>query len=170
VSRRILSNAKRTVAILLRGGVFFALASKLLVPPGYMPSAIADGGPIRLCDVGLPATLVSGAGAGEHIVGAHEAHANAGALRDRDAAAHDHGAAAHDHDGAAHDQGGRSDKHHEWEHCPLGGLASLAAIADDWQIALPYAVQRHFVPVDFVAFDRQIFIAFRSRAPPRAFS
>jgi hypothetical protein len=156
VSRRILSNAKRTVAILLRGGVFLALASKLLVPPGYMPSAIADGGPIRLCDVGLPATLVSGAGAGEHIVGAHEAHANAGALRDRAA--------------AAHDQGGRSDKHHEWEHCPLGGLASLAAIADDWQIALPYAVQRHFVPVDFVAFDRQIFIAFRSRAPPRAFS
>ncbi|MCY3794939.1 MAG: hypothetical protein OXG51_11280 [Gammaproteobacteria bacterium] len=34
---------------------YLALACRLLVPPGYMPSALAEGGPISLCPMGLPA-------------------------------------------------------------------------------------------------------------------
>ena len=31
-----------------------AFATKLLIPVGYMPSSLADGWPIKLCDAGLP--------------------------------------------------------------------------------------------------------------------
>ena len=38
---------------------YLAVASKLLIPAGYMPSALAEGTPIRLCSSGLPEGLVS---------------------------------------------------------------------------------------------------------------
>ena len=34
---------------------YLALACRLLVPPGYMPSALNEDGPISLCPMGLPA-------------------------------------------------------------------------------------------------------------------
>ena len=33
---------------------YLALACRLLVPPGYMPSALDEGGPVSLCPMGLP--------------------------------------------------------------------------------------------------------------------
>ncbi len=38
---------------------YLAVASKLLIPAGYMPSALGDGSPIRLCSSGLPEGLVA---------------------------------------------------------------------------------------------------------------
>lgn len=38
---------------------YLALACKFLIPVGYMPAAIDDGWPVRLCLSGLPANLFS---------------------------------------------------------------------------------------------------------------
>ena len=45
---------------------YLALACRLLVPPGYMPSALAEGGPISLCPVGLPAGFVPESAGHDH--------------------------------------------------------------------------------------------------------
>ena len=37
---------------------YLALACRLLVPPGYMPSALDENGPISLCPMGLPASFL----------------------------------------------------------------------------------------------------------------
>lgn len=37
---------------------YLALACRLFVPPGYMPAALAEGGPISLCPTGLPAGVL----------------------------------------------------------------------------------------------------------------
>lgn len=47
--------ARRNVCRVLLGAAYLALACRLLVPAGYMPSAIGEGGPISLCPTGLPA-------------------------------------------------------------------------------------------------------------------
>lgn len=33
------------------------MLAKLLIPAGYMPASLGDGGPLRLCHVGLPVSL-----------------------------------------------------------------------------------------------------------------
>ena len=38
---------------------YLSLACKFLIPVGYMPAAIGDGWPVRLCLSGLPAELFS---------------------------------------------------------------------------------------------------------------
>ena len=40
---------------MLLSAAYLALACRLLVPAGYIPSAIGEGGPISLCPTGLPA-------------------------------------------------------------------------------------------------------------------
>lgn len=44
---------------------YLSLACKFLIPVGYMPAAIGDGWPVRLCLAGLPADLFSH-GEGHH--------------------------------------------------------------------------------------------------------
>ena len=34
---------------------YLALVCRVLVPSGYMPSAVDEGGPVSLCPLGLPA-------------------------------------------------------------------------------------------------------------------
>jgi hypothetical protein len=36
-----------------------AFACRFVIPPGYMPASLADGGPIVLCPVGMPADFGS---------------------------------------------------------------------------------------------------------------
>ena len=48
----------RNTRRVLLGAAYLALSCRLLVPAGYMPSAIGEGGPISLCPVGLPADFL----------------------------------------------------------------------------------------------------------------
>jgi hypothetical protein len=38
---------------------YAALACKFLIPVGYMPAPISDGWPVRMCQAGLPKSLLS---------------------------------------------------------------------------------------------------------------
>lgn len=51
---RFLTHARRGLLAV----AYLAVASKLLIPAGYMPSALGEGSPIRLCSSGLPEGLV----------------------------------------------------------------------------------------------------------------
>jgi len=96
---------KRLSRRTLRGATLLAVAAKLVVPLGYMPGALADGGPFVLCPAGLPPEFrVALADAADADV--HASHAE---LDTRPA--HDHA------DGAP------------WERCTLGGLAGLVPLA-----------------------------------------
>lgn len=67
--------ARRLRRVLL-GLAHVALASKLLIPAGYMPAAIGAGGPIALCPGEFPIELLSGpAGHADH--GEHTEHDDA---------------------------------------------------------------------------------------------
>ena len=50
--------ARRNLRRVLQATVYLALACRLLVPAGYMPSAMGEGGPISLCPTGLPADFL----------------------------------------------------------------------------------------------------------------
>src|SRR5690606_7795229 len=88
---RLTAKATRMLRRIGRATAFLSFASKLLVPVGYMPAALGDGGPIRLCDSGLAGALLDAS-----------VHADAGALHD---SLHGHPVAAsdslHGHAGAA---------------------------------------------------------------------
>jgi len=60
---RLLRLAKRALLHVF----YVAFAIKLLVPVGYMPTALGDGWPIKLCYSGLPANVL-----GDH--GTHHDH------------------------------------------------------------------------------------------------
>ncbi len=88
--------------------VLAALACRLLIPAGYMPAALDEGGPIQLCSSGLPSSVLpGGSGQGDH----------------------------HDHDGS-HDPDGSHEL--AWEHCPFGVLLSVDAIDIEYGLAIPY--------------------------------
>jgi hypothetical protein len=145
---RIRNKAGRLLRVLARSAAFVALTAKLLVPVGYMPAALADGGPIRLCDSyrgGLAAEQLSmpSAHMGQHVEHAADMSAAAG----------------EEH---AHEPG----QHHEWKHCSLGALASAAAITSDWAFALPFSAAERIESSEQVAHGHRTLIQFRSRAPP----
>jgi hypothetical protein len=162
--RRLITRVRRFAAVLCRGFVVLAVGAKLLVPVGYMPASLADGGPLMLCGSGLPASLLS---SHEHDASGHDA-----------ASAHGHPASMHDHAGPAAEGAALGSRtgdepasgHHEWERCSLGGLASLAAIAAEWRFEIPaVAPERAAAPARILP-TRARWLAFRSRAPPVALS
>lgn len=89
--------------------LFALFCARAIVPVGYMPAALAEGGPFALCH-GLSAATLD-------LIG------------QRDAAAAGMPQAGHAHgDTAPH--GTPSDGHHDrWEHCPLGVGATDLAVA-----------------------------------------
>lgn len=122
---------KRLSRRALQGATLLAVAAKLLVPLGYMPGALADGGPIVLCPAGLPpgfrVTLAVAGNADRHASHAElaasapdaDGRAASGARDDAlSGPGPDGSAPTHDHaDGAP------------WERCTLGGLAGLVPLA-----------------------------------------
>jgi hypothetical protein len=168
---------RRSLRMVSRGVVAASVAIKLLVPVGYMPAAIADGGPIRLCDSGPAGAIASARGAGNNMP-AHQTgdHAHGHAHGHADGHGHDQGHALADgadqaeksdraperiHD---HDQPGAS--HHDWERCYLGGLSSLAAVSTDWHFFVPTLRPAAIATVDREFVVRLAVIAFRPRGPP----
>ena len=143
-----------------RAAVTAAVLAKLLVPVGYMPAALADGG-FRLCDgylsrIDMPMGAALGGSSAVHGHSTQHAMTGSGTSADALTAGTD--------SRAPHEGHG---KHDHWDHCPLGALATLAAIVPAAWVAPLYAA-----PDDPVReTDREIFVPrtvvpFQSRAPP----
>jgi hypothetical protein len=141
MQRRLIRLTKAAMLTAVRAFAALAVATKLLVPVGFMPAAIADGSPLRLCDGGRAA-----------VMHGHMAMPAADAMA-----------------GSAHDHGKDGAGHHEWERCSLGGLASMAAVAFDMSFVIAEPGADHEPRP--VAMDRRSIHRTRSflaRAPPVA--
>jgi hypothetical protein len=138
--RRFSSWTRRSTLAFCRAFAVVAIAAKLVVPVGYMPASLADGGPIMLCGSGLPDGF-----------GAHDGH---------DATMH--GAPV---PGTADEP---ASDHPEWERCSLGGLAGLAALGSEWRIDFLAGAPERAEPLDSLFLPRSEIVAFRPRAPPIA--
>jgi hypothetical protein len=117
-----------------------SFALRVLVPVGYMPAAIADGGPFVLCPGGYQAELLQYLGS---------------------SAAHDHGAAAHaGHASAEHGS------HAEGSDCSIGAtFAAVAPTASPPVVAPAPRVTRPVTLIEAAASsvpDQR----YHSRAPP----
>lgn len=121
---------------------------RALVPAGFMPAPLADGGPIRFCHGGPAGALLtalieqrSPETSAEHAHSSHEEH--------------------HDHT--------RDDASHEgWDRCPVGTAFAFAFLTAD--VALPLLPLEHGLEPD--RFDR-VFLPvipahYQPRAPPLA--
>lgn len=113
-----------------------ALACNFIVPAGYMPAALADGGPFALCGFGLVshAKMSHGSRHGDHS----------------------------DADGDA-PEGSPEDA---WKYCPLGALSASSAIASDFFFVLEYRKTPFVADSGFATVVERPFIKYRSRAPP----
>lgn len=164
-----------------RATAFLSFASKLLVPVGYMPAALGDGGPIRLCDSGLAGALLDAsvhadAGAlhdslhGHPVAASDSLHGHAGAARN---APHGHAVAGDGQADYAHHpaqdparHGHDTQDHGPWERCALGGLASLAAIASEPILPIDSAPVPERIHAEIAAWPSRAEVAVRARGPP----
>lgn len=129
----------------------FGFVLRALVPVGYMPATLADGGPFILCDwqnATLVATLApesQSAGAHTHNSGAHSPadHAPSGEPTDHDANQHDN-----------------------WAHCPLGVGVASAPLPVEYAFAFPPPRQAIEPPCCTSTPSTPILERYRARAPP----
>ena len=124
-------------------------AVRAIVPIGYMPASLADGGPFTLCHGSSAATLA--------LIEAHIARQHVGMSHAAPTAGAEHGHPMHD--------GERThDKH--WDHCPLGIGSADAALSHATEFALgeteSIALPELSLSRAFVGRVRP----YRSRAPP----
>lgn len=126
---------------------FIGFACRALVPVGYMPAALGEGGPFVLCH---------GGGAGAFLQSLTD-HASDGST---DHAVH---MPQHAHHGEPADG---SDEFEAWELCPIGVAAGAGPVAADLQLSLLSLRFENPAPVadPFVLFASEP--PYRSRAPP----
>jgi|GEM_PF-2084858 hypothetical protein len=132
---------------------------RALVPVGFMPAPVADGGPFRLCHGGAAGALVAA------LLG----QASTSFAADDYAHEYAHSDPRHSHhagvDHAAPDD--RQNANHEgWERCPIGAVLAFAVIASDF--ALPLLTLDHVLAgSDFSAsIPRPLSTSYQARAPP----
>jgi len=117
-----------------------SFALRVLVPVGYMPAAISDGGPFILCPGGYQAELLQYLGT---------------------SGAHDHGTAAH----AGHASAGQG-SHAEGSDCSIGAtFAAVAPAASTPVVAPAPQAPRPFARLQ-VATVSEPDQRYHSRAPP----
>lgn len=105
---------RRVIALSLVGFAFRAL-----IPAGFMPAALADGGPIKVCHGGM---------AGAFFEELAERRAGPG---------HMHHAPGVDAGPAGHGDGYESSAEHAaWEHCPVGAVFAHAVLTGEMEIGL----------------------------------
>ena len=138
---------------------------RALVPSGFMPAPLADGGPIRLCHGGPAGALL----ALLEPRGSDEARFDVSALHD--AASHEHHAAADvasDEHLARHAaaSGDHHAVHEGWDRCPVGSAFAFALVASDPPPVQPAAPGP--LPVDEPAalVPRVLGGGYLARAPP----
>jgi hypothetical protein len=93
---------------------YLGLACRVVVPAGYMPAPLADGGPIVLCHGGAAGQVLSRLG---ELAGNHHS---------------EHGDQHRDHHPDTGEDG--SGVHDAWEICPLGKVLTAAAITAEFTL------------------------------------
>jgi hypothetical protein len=131
--------------------VVLGLLCRSLIPAGFMPAAIGEGGPVAVCHGGLAGEFfrrleAPGAAEPEAFAG-HGAHAAHGGQADHGAPA-----PAADHEG--------------WEHCPFGAAFGAALPADDVAPELPTLVQAFEIVEATRPAAYRPASSYRARAPP----
>jgi hypothetical protein len=170
-----LRNGRRTDCLIGLAVLFFGI--RAVVPVGYMPAPIAEGGPFALCQGTSAATLAMLAmveanhsmhhGIGEPADhGGHSGHAT-GHTADLADQPGDPVGNQVDPAGSQVDPAGRPSGHDaRWEHCPLGIGAADAAVG--FALSLPSfgpaAVSRYFSVPELLALEP--IRRFQARGPP----
>jgi len=126
----------------------FGFLCRALVPVGFMPAPLADGGPIRVCHGGAAGLLF------------------AALLEQRSSAsetAHDSHADGHH---SEHDDPDRDLNHEGWERCPVGATFAFAVLVAD--LTLPLLPLEHVLAAGEpdVAIPRTLPSLYHARAPP----
>jgi hypothetical protein len=130
-------------------------ACRVLVPAGFMPAMLSDGGPIRICHAGAAGAFFQAfadyrSGPAGHSELAHAGH-HAGSQP------------------AAADQDDKhSGDHAAWERCDIGAVFAYAAIAAEFQLVIleldhanQWIERRYSTPLLLPG-------TYRARAPPAA--
>jgi hypothetical protein len=78
---RMGTRLRRIGGLLLRSVAVAAVATKLLIPIGYMPGPLAAGSPIQLCDAGFKIVAAHHEHAALPAHGTHHDHDNNGELQ-----------------------------------------------------------------------------------------
>jgi hypothetical protein len=151
--RSVLRTAYRLLRAAGRGAAVLSLVAKLLIPIGYMPGALADGGPIVLCGAGMPGGLMAAIGSGadhaslhEHVDALHHVDSHAG-----------HGSPG-EHDPES--------DHGPWERCVLGALAFLAPLAVAGIPSIAPLGSSETPPVETTRLESRSIAVVRARGPP----
>jgi len=131
-----------------------AVACRALVPVGYMPAALSDGGPVKVCHGGLAGAFFAALAEQRATTGSHAGHGEG---------------AEHGH---AHSPGSHGDQapagHEAWEHCPVGTVFAHAALTSDIAITIASPAQS-FEPIAPTRTHQTVFTgSYRARAPPPA--
>ena len=167
--RSVLSRANRLLRTAGRGAVVLSLVAKLLIPVGYMPGALAEGGPIVLCGAGMPAALMAARGSGVAGADYAPAHEHIDALHH--AGAHDAGHGPRGEHYAESDHGPRGEHdpesdHGPWERCVLGALAFLAPLAGADLPSIAPLGSSETPPVENTRLESRSIAVVRARGPP----
>jgi hypothetical protein len=148
---RVRSDKGRQVCLRLAVAGFLIRA---LIPVGFMPAALAAGGPIVICHGGL---------AGAFFQALAE---QTGDSAQREHAA-DHSAMAHlahsDHASAADEP---ALDHSAWDHCPTGVSASAAPLAQSFSFSLLVLSDRPANPESHFGIPVPPISSYQARAPP----
>jgi len=123
---------------------------RALVPVGFMPAPLADGGPIRICHGGASGALFAALLELQSANGFEE---------------HAHGD-LHGHQQDQQDDHDRNANHDGWERCPVGAVFAFAVLVSDFALPL--------LPLDHVLARSDSNLAvlpalpghYQARAPP----
>lgn len=128
------------------------LACRALIPVGYMPAPLGEGGPVVLCHGGLAGAFFRGLSQAQSPnVHMHMADDSAGTSSD-------HGHSDLDPDAS----------HEAWEHCPVGAAFSAAPLPQEFTFSLLDS-EHDFGQAEPEAAVRAVFPSvYRARAPPAA--
>jgi hypothetical protein len=129
---------------------YLALTCRLFVPAGFMPGALADGGPLKLCPGGAAGALLEALAARA---------AEPGAIPDTH---------HHHHHGETIEDGGSAEQYDPWQHCPVGSVFATVGLA--FELTTPVLALEHVrvVQVSPAFFSQLRAGAYRARAPPLA--
>jgi len=125
-----------------------AFGCRAVVPLGYMPAPLSEGGPFIPCNGVL-------AGGAFRVLASMPGTST-------ESAHHEHAGGAH-HDSAREDGSGA---HEAWQHCPLGVAASSAALAAEYALSLPELGHVFDYPDDSLPLIVRFPSFYLARAPP----
>ena len=121
--------------------------TRVIVPVGYMPAPLAEGGPFAPCHGSYFGRFVK--------VLSNDSFSAAAQVHHSDPAA--------PHHEKTEDAGG---VHEAWEHCPLGVVAAGAALGLEHTLKLAELDQDFTHPGDVVVSSALVVGLYRARAPP----